>query len=338
MVVCSHTHCAPPVLPALGMHPDSDYLQRIVDVSVESVAQAVAGLEDVTIGLGCGSTHFNISRRPLPGTDSMVANYGMLVDRRVRILRVDGSGGTLAVLFHYSCHPTTFQGSKGFISYDYPGIARAYIEQEMNCKALYLSGCFGNVRPAILTEDGGFTSANKEQLDACGDELGREACRVAGWLQTRDVSGLAVKRTDVMMPYGDPMPEETLREWAAAETDMGRLLTGPWAKGVLDMLAGEGIPENRATEMQRVSIGPVTMVSIPGEPVQEIGHAMEKHLRDPMGAEDLWPVGYANDEIGYLCTARQYTEGGYEPNAYPYYGDPAPYRDEEQVILNAAKK
>ena len=115
-------------------------------------------------------------------------------------------------------------------------------------------------------------------------------------------------------------------------------MTGPWARGVLDLLDGDGIPESRLTEMQQLSIGPIGLVSFPGEPVQEIGHAIEKDVRDLLGVEDLWPVGYANDEIGYLCTERQYDEGGYEPNAYPYYGDPAPYKDEERVILEAAKK
>jgi hypothetical protein len=338
MVACSHTHCGPAVLPCLGMVPDPDYLQRIVDVSAGCVLEAVGSLQDVTIGLGCGATHFNISRRPLPGTNSMMANYGMLVDRRVRVLRVDGADGTLAVLFHYSCHPTTFNGSNGFISSDYPGIARAYVEKELNCKALYLAGCFGNTRPAILTEDGGFTSATKEQLDACGDALGLEVCRVTNWLQTRQVAGISAKVLDVNIPYGEPMPREQLAEWAADESDRGRLMTGPWAKGVLDLLEGEGIPENRATEMQQLSIGPIGLVSIPGEPVQEIGHALEKDVRDLLGVEDLWPVGYANDEIGYLCTERQYHEGGYEPNAYPYYGDPAPYKDEERGILETAKK
>lgn len=338
MVACSHTHCGPPVLPCLGMTPDSDYLQRIVDVSAQCVEASVARLQPATIGLGCGSTHFNISRRPLPGTDSMMANYGMLVDRRVRVLRVDGAEGTLAVLFHYSCHPTTFNGSKGFISYDYPGIARAHIERELNCKALYLAGCFGNIRPAILTEEGGFTSATKAELDACGEELGREVCRVSNWLQTRQVAGLEGKVLDVDMPYGEPMAREQLEAWAVDDSERGRLMTGPWAKQVLSLLDGDGIPKSRATQMQRLTIGPIALVSIPGEPVQEIGHAIEKDVRDTLDVEDLWPVGYANDEIGYLCTARQYDEGGYEPNAYPYYGDPAPYKDEEQVILSAAKK
>jgi hypothetical protein len=338
MVACSHTHCGPPVLPCLGAMPDDDYLQRLVDVSAGCVKEAVQGLQKATIGLGCGAAHFNISRRPMPGTDNMRANYGMLVDRRVRVLRVDGADQTLAVLFHYACHPTTFSGSKGFISSDYPGIARARIERELNCKALYLAGCFGNTRPAILTEEGAFTSATKQRLGACGEALGSEVCRVSSWLETRKVSGVSARVLDVDMPYGQPMPLEKLQKWAKDESERGRLLTAPWAKKVLAMLAGEGIPEHRRTQMQRLTIGPIGLLAIPGEPVQEIGHALEKEVRDLLGVEDLWPVGYANDEMGYLCTERQYVEGGYEPNAYPYYGDPAPYKNEERVILEAAKK
>lgn len=340
MVACSHTHCAPAMLPCLGMQPDPDYVQRVVDMSVDCIRKAIADLQSATLAPGCGSAHFNISRRPVPGTEAMLPNYGMLVDRRVRVLRVDGADKKpLAVLFHYACHPTTFSGANGLISSDFPGIARMHIERTMGCKALYLAGCFGNVRPAVLNEKGGFASSDKAKLDACGEELGREVCRIAGWLQPRPASGITSKRVDVAMPYGEPMARAQMEDWAADTTsDRGRLLTGPWARRVLAMLDGDGIPESRATEMQRLTIGPVALVSIPGEPVQEIGHAMEKALRDRMGVEDLWPVGYANDEIGYLCTARQYEEGGYEPNAYPYYGDPAPYKNEEQVIMEAAAR
>ena len=102
------------------------------------------------------------------------------------------------------------------------------------------------------------------------------------------------------------------------------------------MIASNSMPEARATEMQLISVGPLTMVTIPGEPVQEIGHAIEKRLKGELDAHDIWPVGYANDEIGYLCTNLHYTEGGYEPQAYPYYGEPARFQDEEQVIVDAA--
>ncbi len=335
MIACSHTHCAPATLPCLGMAPDPEFMDRIVDTTAACIAEAAGALQPVTLGLGCGSAHFNINRRPLPGASSMTLNYGGIVDRRVRVLQITGENGIpLATLFHYSCHPTTLSGSKGIISPDFPGIARSRIEQTLGCKALFLPGCFGNIRPAILSETGGFTSATKEQLDACGHELGDEVCRVSTGLNTQRAEGVSARRTDIAMPFGDLMPEEELKKMATDESERGQLLTGPWARQVLEMAASDTIPSAKPTEMQLIQVGPLTLVTIPGEPVQEIGHAMEKRLRNT--SADLWPVGYANDEVGYLCTERQYEEGGYEPNAYPYYGEPAPFQGEEATILQTA--
>jgi neutral ceramidase len=339
-VACSHTHCAPGTLPCLGMTPAEDWLKRIVDTAVACVGEALQNIQPVQLAVGCGSVHFNISRRPLPGTASMMLNFGGLVDRRARVLRVEAEDGSaLAVLFHYSCHPTTKSGSEGDISPDYPGIARRVVEESIGCKALFLAGCFGNVRPAILhPETGGFTSATKEQLDACGEELGREVARVAESLKAQPATRLAARRTDVDIKFGDLMPTDELQKMADDPSDRGRLLTGPWAKHVLEMVASGTVPKVRPTEMQVMAVGPLTLVTIPGEPVQEIGHAIEKSLKGTLDVDDVWPVGYANDEIGYLCTDRHYGEGGYEPNAYPYYGEPARFLNEEDTIVKTAEE
>ena len=335
MIVCSHTHCAPATLPCLGMTPDSNFMDRLVNTTAACIAEAAHALQPVTFGLGCGSAHFNINRRPLPGSSGMTLNYGGIVDRRVRVLQVCKADGVpLAALFHYSCHPTTLSGSHGLISSDFPGIARNRIERALNCKALFLSGCFGNIRPAILSETGGFASATKEQLDACGDELGDEVCRVAAGLYPKSATGIRARRTDMAIPFGAPMPEDQLMELAADKSERGQLLTGPWAEQMLAMRAAGDVPAEKPTEMQMMQVGPLMLIAIPGEPVQEIGHAIEKRLRHL--SADLWPVGYANDEVGYLCTARHYEEGGYEPNAYPYYGEPAPFHGEETIITETA--
>ena len=339
MVACSHTHSAPATLPSLGTEPPEGWMATIERETAACIARAAADLKPVRFGLGCGSAHFNICRRPLPGTAGMMLNFGGIVDRRARVLLVEAEDGApLAVLFHYSCHTTTKSGSEGYISPDYAGIARTVIEESIGCKALFLAGCFGNIRPAVVDPDTArFKSASKAELDACGEELGREVVRVAGSLKTRRSSQLSAQRSDVRIAFGEHDPIEKLREMATDESARGRLLTGTWARGVLKMIEGGGIPESRLTEMQLMALGPLTCVTIPGEPVQEIGHAIEIRLRGLVDADDVWPVGYANDEIGYLCTDRQYEEGGYEPNAYPYYGEPARFQGEEQTIVQTAE-
>ena len=343
MVACSHTHSAPASLGmgCLGIDPPEGWLERITDAATEAVTRTASSAVPVKFGLGCGSVHFNICRRPIPGSASMTLNFGGLVDRRVRVLVVSDENETpIGVLFHYSCHTTTKSGSEGDIHPDYAGIARRVIEEELGCKALFLAGCFGNIRPAILNPDtGGFKSASVPELDAVGAELGMEVCRVVRSLKAFESTALGANRRDVDIPFGETKPLDEIKELAADETSpRGIHMTGPWARRVLELMDKDEMPESRATEMQSMTVGPITCVTIPGEPAQEIGHAIEKSLRKIVDSDDVWPVGYANDEIGYLNTPRMYEEGGYEPNAYPYYGEPAGFKDEDTVIVETAEK
>jgi hypothetical protein len=74
-------------------------------------------------------------------------------------------------------------------------------------------------------------------------------------------------------------------------------------------------------------------VTLPGEPFLEIGLQIEEKLDG-----NVFVVGYANGNVGYLCTAASYPEGGYEPvGSYKGYFQPAQFRPEtEQLLVNTA--
>lgn len=337
MLACSHTHCAPAMLPMGTPGPSASFVAAVEDQSARCVATAASDLQPVRLGLGCGSAHFNVNRRPPPGFAERVVNDAGLVDRRVRVLRIDGADDTpLAVLFHYACHPTTKPGSEGYISSDYPGIARRQIESALGVRALFLPGCFGNVRPAIVSERGGFAAATAEQLAACGQELGHEVCRVVRSLRTEAADRLSARVTTLALPYARTRPRDELAELTGRRDALYDRLLATWAADVLARLDAGGIASEARSTMQRVCVGPLALVTIPGEPVQEIGHAIEKRCRGALGCHDIWPVGYTNDMLGYLCTPLQHEVGGYEPNAYPYFDQPAPFDGEAERIVQTA--
>ena len=56
------------------------------------------------------------------------------------------------------------------------------------------------------------------------------------------------------------------------------------------------------------------------------------------GAADCWPLGYTNDALAYFCTPQQHEAGGYEPNAYMYDDEPAPYEGEAEAIIKTATR
>ena len=64
-------------------------------------------------------------------------------------------------------------------------------------------------------------------------------------------------------------------------------------------------------ELQAMKVGPYLFLTLPGEPFVEYGFRLEKAIADR--AVPI-VVGYANGNIGYICTARAFKEGGYEPN------------------------
>jgi neutral ceramidase len=339
LIAASHTHCGPATLPSIGLRPQADVLSQIERAMIGSVDQAMSALEPVTLGVGASAAHFNINRRPLPGQTEMFPNDAGVVDRRVRILRVDRADGSpLVVLFHYSCHPTAKNGSDGMISPDYPGFARARIEKMLGCRAAFLPGCFGNIRPNIVDAHGKFVSATAEQLMGMRDELGDAVVHAAKFTRSFADDRLAAEEREVFFPFGEMLPREEIEEMSKR---LDQPLRADWAKRQSDELDRDpaAAPRRGAGEksvMQAVRIGTVALVAIPGEPVQEIGYEIERGAANEWA--DVWPVGYANDQIGYLCTPRMYAEGGYEPTAYVVYDRPAPYRDEEAIIVtNAAE-
>jgi hypothetical protein len=48
-------------------------------------------------------------------------------------------------------------------------------------------------------------------------------------------------------------------------------------------------------------------------------------------------MGYTNDMVGYLCTPQQHAVGGYEPNAYKLFGNPARFAGEAQAVTDVAE-
>ncbi|HWB52726.1 MAG TPA: hypothetical protein VG722_00970, partial [Tepidisphaeraceae bacterium] len=255
-----------------------------------------------------------------------------VVDKRVRVLRIDrASGAPLAVLFHYSCHPTTKNGSDGSISPDYPGLARTQIEKEMGCRAAFLPGCFGNIRPNIVDADGNFASATVDQLRAVANELADAVISATRFTKAEADDRLQAAETEIFVPFG---PMLGAGEVEKISKEVNRPLRADWGKRHLQM-AREGLSaKGEASIMQAMRIGPMELIGIPGEPAQEFGYEIERLTgRQPI---DVWPVGYANDQLGYLCTPRMYVEGGYEPTAYIVYDRPAPYRDEQRIIVKHA--
>jgi hypothetical protein len=97
----------------------------------------------------------------------------------VLVFRDAREGTILAVLFHFTCHPTVM--GDYCITADYPGAARRVIERAFNGAAAgFLPGCFGDIRPNCTFIGGTkFRRGQPEDVALFGEALGNEVVRVA---------------------------------------------------------------------------------------------------------------------------------------------------------------
>jgi hypothetical protein len=307
--------------------PDPDYTRTLEKAMAGAVAMAAKTIQPVRTGYGEGQCGFNINRRlPTPDGIVMRPNPDGVQDRRVQVIRLEGEAtAPVAVLFRYACHPTCLSGTNLRYSGDYPGAAARAIERFHGPETMsfFLPGCFGDLRPNLTTPEGGFRGATDAEVDRLGRILGAEVVRVAEGIVAGTDDRLATGREELALPYADLPPVDALRQ------EVSRQGMDPFAE---EILARRERGEARV-EVQTMQLGPVTLVALPGEVINEIGSAIERELGGPAVV-----MGYTNANPGYLCTAQAMAEGGYEPSCYlTSYHHPAPFTQEtEQLLCRAA--
>jgi hypothetical protein len=288
MVAVSHNHSGP------GWAQNPEWARKVVKALGDETGKAAKAMRPVSVGYGEGRIDFNVQRRKvIDGRAVVRLNPDGPCDHRVKVLRFDDGSSTdpVAVLMHAVCHPCVFTWGDGWtqphikgypkMSADFPGEAKALVEKVYgaNSTALFLQGCAGDIRPNLPGHP-----------YRCGDESDIRWCG-------RDLGCAAVKAADRSLVREEFARRPTVYPIRCAR----QLVTVPSIK------KGETVQ----CELQALKVGPYLFLTLPGEPFVEYGFRLEKAIADR--AVPI-VVGYANGDIGYICTAKAFKEGGYEPN------------------------
>ena len=289
LVATSHNHSGP------GWSRETPWSREMVTKVGAAAVKAAKEMRPVSIGYGEDRIDFNINRRKVINGRAVVRlNPEGPCDHRVKVLRFDDGSSLepMSVLMHAVCHPCVFTwGDKltppfpnGFpkISADFPGEAQSFVEMVYGPKTqtLFLQGCAGDIRPNLPGVP--YRCGNEADIKWTGRSLGCAVVR-------------AVDRSVV-------------REELAKRKTIYPLKC---ASSVIEL---PGKKEKLTCEMQALRIGDYLLLTIPGEPMVEYGFQIEKAIADraiPI------VIGYANGNLGYICTAESHQYGGYEPNSSP---------------------
>lgn len=276
LMAATHTHTGPG-----GLWPSTiagwmgagafDRAQRdaVVLATANAIAEATAGAGPAQLRVG----------RELWAQGPARARSGAAIDSELVALRLEThQGRAIATLVDYAMHPTI--APRDQLSADWPGAAARQIEKgSAGAPALVLQGAGGNTT-----------------WDGAKDPAARVAAE-AEWLLEQTA------------PMRDASVECGERQVALPLWQASPAVPWPFRRMVANIFALMHERKAPSGAQTRLTIGPLTLLGVPGEPVGELG----------LRARPVRLVGLADGYLGYVETPERWAAGAGE-SGKTYFG------------------
>lgn len=341
LVSCTHTHSGPKVgednIQDVGS-ADEGYPSFLTSRAAASVVQAWEARSPGRIGVGSTVVMElgRARRRLLYG--------GLHPDPEVGVIRIESELGELrGVGYVYGCHPSTLDWQNTLFSEDWVYYANEGIKEELgpNIWTAFFQSAEGDVNCGYMSELSAvgvdMPIRNYDYIAIKGRQMSEAVLEAlpdiptAADVPVRIVAGLF----DYPLRESYPVSlEEAEREAGEASRNLAemekqsdlqetRLLdryrVEEWESGLRWRTAEAFYEKERPggttlIEHHAVRVGDAVFVSLPGEVFSEIGLKIKRN--SPF--EKTFCIGIANGYAGYLPTAKEYADGGYEVDGCRY--------------------
>lgn len=323
----THNHSGPQVsyrfVPSLG-EPDDRFIEQLCGAAEASAGRALGSLREVRLERTAGLADLGIDRRSAR-TRGAVPETPIANEVTVLRFRSVSSDRTEALLVHYACHPVVHHGNA--VTSDFAGAAMDLLEQRHpGALAVYAQGCCGDINPALYT-DGIYAEGDQPVVNAFGTRLADAVDRaLADGFDSVGAPRVVADCWDVELPVATVPSKADL----LARVDVPGV-AGEWAR--LLLANPDRLTPTVPVRFSRLRLAEnLALLGLSGEPVSAYG----EQVKAESGGMVL-PLGYTGGMTGYLVTARQLAEGGYEPAEAPYYfAMPAPLSPDAEPVLRQA--
>ena len=337
ILTATHSHSAPQTAdthsPQLG-ECDPQYNAFITQQVITGLRTALAAGQPVTAHITESPCPLTVHRRLMvSGEITMAPNPDEPADTIATLVRFTNADQKVcAVLVHSQCHPTIT--GDNILSGEYPGVVCDEIETAFpGAVCMLLQGFCGDLRPALV-RDGQFYRGDYAQMETCGKQL---AALFLDALQQPDLphfpltSPPSFRHRRVSLPLQPVMNTEQLIQFR--DTHVPDSIEHEWAVTKLKQTE-RGIPlrAEQTITLSCLHISPqLKLLTVSAEVVNHYQQLLRTKGKYFLG------IGYSNGMAGYLPSARQIAEGGYEPHssAYYFYLD-APFAPQAEHLFTEA--
>jgi neutral ceramidase len=273
---CVHTHAGPSTIEGsdpLGWVTPEGYRELLVAQCVAAARSAAANATAASLRAG---------RWPLPPGLS-INRRGLPYQPTFAVLDAIASDGTrVGTLANIAIHPVALGPECLAVSSDWVGPFRSTLQQRAGGTAMLLSGALGDVNPHHV---------HRQHNDCAHD----------GFAEAEQLGRDVAEGVDAVLRSAEPVETNgpVVERHRTIEVTLGSTL-----------LAGGREGRRVPIELIEWSIGPVRLVSVPGEAFHELGRAIEG--RD--GDAHVLVAGLAPEWHGYLPSP--FTDGYEESMSY----------------------
>lgn len=301
--IASHNHSGPPTgssfVPALETY-SREYAEFLLQSVVAAVGTAMNDLTAVTVNRYDTQCKLNVFRRVMKdGKITMLPNTEAFADNNLTVLAfTDMQKKTKGLIVHYPCHANI--SGENCVQPDYPGIALRLVDEEYPSSiSIFMQGCTGDLRPN-LTENGRFLQGDY----ACAAKFAQTfaaACKAALQETPKPVEpDLKCALKSISLPVDTAVTPSELEQAANSDDE----ITRQWAQCV----KSKGCPDREILRLKYLSYAKNLSFYFFSAEVSQYYAIYARSL----DANALC-TAYTDGMIGYICTEKQISEGGYEP-------------------------
>jgi hypothetical protein len=328
LLAATHTHCGPATQPMPGLGDvDPAYMGRLRSLVVEAAAEAVLAPRPAEFSYALEAIEplgYNRRKKDFCGVDPVLkAAVFRTPDRNIHLLS-------------YACHAVVF-GRRSHVSADWPGAVVREIGKSGD-RAVFFQGFCGDIDPVLQMNRWG--EGTVDDLRDIADLIRRRLAKAERYAVSQPEPVLAAREERIAIPLAIPDKRSIERQAAAFARTYSQFpgaarFAEDWRRRALAAApAMRRAPARRDVPVQALAIGGLKIVALPGEFFGEIGLKLRK-TGDP-----LIPVGYANGNIGYIPTDRDFRDRtDYACYCAPMFYELFPFRaGVERSFLAAARR
>ena len=324
----SHTHSGPVLTDALSdVYPlDAKQIEviRKYSINLEKKIVALAGeaihsMVPAQLYSLNGVTRFQVNRRNnSEATLSKQTDLKGPNDYAVPVLKVtDASGNIIAVAFGYACHATVLSFYQ--FSGDYPGFAQIELEKlHPGINAMFFQGAGADQNPL------------PRRTVPLAQQYGRELAYAVERVLNEDMKKLepsiSTAYSEVTLTFSTPPTKEELTKIEKEANGSQKR----WAANQLATLKRTGsLLTSYPYPVEIWKLGDQPIMILGGELVVQYAIDLKK-----LFGQEIFVMGYANDDMAYIPSETILKEGGYEgESSMMVYGMPSKWNSDIQVKI-----